>query len=83
MTSVIQIAAFVLASGVVLTITSEGFALAVSRVMEAAFDRAEMALALRARSRAERLKSRRREERRRAARSDRFAPAEAYLSHAG
>ena len=83
MTSVIQIAALVLASGVVLTITSEGFALAVSRVMEAAFDRAEVALALRARSRAERLKSRRREERRRAARAERFAPAEAYLSHAG
>ena len=83
MTSVIQIAAFVLASGVVLTITSEGFALAVSRVMEAAFDRAEYALALRARSRAERLKARRREDRRRAARAERFAPAEAYLSHAG
>ena len=83
LSSVIQIAAFVLASGVVLTITSEGFALAVSRVMEAAFDRAEVALALRARSRAERLKSRRREERRRAARAERFAPAEAYLSHAG
>ena len=65
MTSVIQIAAFVLMSGVMLTITSESFALAVSRVMEAAFDRAEVALALRARSRAERLKSRRREERRR------------------
>jgi hypothetical protein len=83
MTSVIQIAAFVMMSGVVLTITSEGFALAVSRVMEAAFDRAEYAMALRARSRAERLKSRRREERRRAARVERFAPAEAYLSHAG
>lgn len=83
MTSVIQIAAFVLTSGVVLTITSERFALAVSRVMEAAFDRAEYALALRARGRAERLKARRREERRRAARAERFAPAEAYLSHAG
>ncbi|HEX8283343.1 MAG TPA: hypothetical protein VF588_08315 [Pyrinomonadaceae bacterium] len=83
MTSVIQMAAFVLLSGVVLTITSEGFALAVSRVMEAAFDRAEVALALRARSRAERLKSRRREERRRAARAERFAPADAFLSHAG
>lgn len=83
MTSVIQIAAFVLTSGVVLTITSERFALAVSRVMEAAFDRAEYALALRARGRAERLKARRREERRRAARAGRFAPAEAYLSHAG
>ena len=85
MSIVIQIAAFVLMSGVVLTITSEGFAFAVSRVMEAAFDRAEVALALRARNRAERLKSRRREERRRAtrARSGQFAPAEAYLSHAG
>jgi hypothetical protein len=85
MTSLIQIAALVLTSGVVLTLTSEGFALAVSRVIEAAFDRAEYALALRARSRAERLKSRRREERRRAtrARSEGFAPAEAYLSHAG
>jgi len=83
MTNVIQVAALILTSGVVLTLTSEGFALAVSRVMEAAFDRAEFALALRARSRAERLKSRRREERRRAARAERFAPAEAYLSHAG
>ena len=83
MTSVIQVAALILTSGVVLTLTSEGFALAVSRVMEAAFDRAEYRLALRARSRAERLKSRRREERRRATRADRFAPAEAYLSHAG
>jgi len=77
MTSVMQIAALILTSGVVLTLTSEGFALAVSRVMEAAFDRAEFALALRARSRAERLKSRRREERRRATRAERFAPAEA------
>ena len=83
MTSVIQVAALILTSGVVLTLTSEGFALAVSRVMEAAFDRAEFALALRARTRAERLKSRRREERRRATRAERFAPAEAYLSHAG
>ena len=79
MTSVIQVAALVLTSGVVLTLTSEGFALAVSRVMEAAFDRAEFALALRARSRAERLKSRRREERRRATRTraEHFAPAQA------
>jgi hypothetical protein len=77
MTSVMQIAALILTSGVVLTLTSEGFALAVSRVMEAAFDRAEFALALRARSRAERIKSRRREERRRATRAERFAPAEA------
>ena len=85
MTSVIQIAALILTSGVVLTLTSEGFALAVSRVMEAAFDRAEVALALRARSRAERLKSRRREERRRAtrARAELMAPAEALYSHAG
>lgn len=80
MSSLIQIAAIVLTSGVVLTITSEGFAFAVSRAMEAAFERVEYALALRARSRAERLKSRRREERRRAtrARADRFAPAEAF-----
>jgi len=85
MTSVIQIAALILTSGVVLILTSESFALAVSRVMEAAFDRAEHALALRARSRAERLKSRRREDRRRAtrARAESFAPAEAYYSHAG
>ena len=69
LTSVMQIAALILTSGVMLTLTSEGFALAVSRVMEAAFDRAELALALRARSRAERLKSRRREERRRATRT--------------
>lgn len=80
MSILIQTVAFVLVSGVVLTITSEGFALALSRVMEAAFDRAEYALALRARSRAERLRSRRREERRRAtrARADHFAPAEAH-----
>ena len=51
MTSVMQVAALILTSGVVLTLTSEGFALAVSRVMEAAFDRAEFALALRARNR--------------------------------
>jgi hypothetical protein len=68
MTSLIQIAALVLTSGVVLTLTSEGFALAVSRVIEAAFDRAE------------RLKARRREERRRAtrARADGVAPAVAH-----
>ena len=46
-------------------LTSESFAFAVSRVLEAGFDRAEYVLALRARTRAERLKSRRREERRR------------------
>ncbi|HEX8560425.1 MAG TPA: hypothetical protein VF668_20185 [Pyrinomonadaceae bacterium] len=85
MSSVIQFAAILLTSAVVLTLTSEGFAFAVSRVMEAAFDRVEHALALRARSRAERLRARRREERRRAsrARAEGFAPAEAYLSHAG
>ena len=85
MLSVIQIAAIIMLSGVALTFASEGFAFAVSRVMEAAFDRVEYRLALRARARAERLKSRRREERRRAsrARAEGFAPAEAYLSHAG
>jgi hypothetical protein len=85
MLSVIQIAAVVVASGVVLTLTSEGFAFAVSRVLEAAFDRVEYRLALRARTRAERLKARRREDRRRAsrARGEAFAPAEAYYSHAG
>ncbi len=84
MWSVIQIAAVILASGVVLTLASEGFALAVSRVMEAAFDRVEYTLALRAQSRVERLKARRREERRRAARaqSGGFATGTAY-SHAG
>jgi hypothetical protein len=50
-------------------LTSEGFAFAVSRVLEAGFDRAEYATALRARTRAERLKSRRREERRRTLRT--------------
>ena len=85
MLSVIQIAAVILLSGVALLFASEGFALAVSRVLEAAFDRAEYSLALRARTRAEKVKSRRREERRRAsrARAEDFAPAEAYLSHAG
>jgi hypothetical protein len=82
--STIQIAAVLLAAGVVLTLSSEGFAFAVSRVMEAAFDRIEYGLALRASRRAERLKSRRREERRRAvrARGEHFAPETAY-SHAG
>ena len=73
-------------SGVALTFASEGFAFAVSRVLEAAFDRAEYRLALRARTRAEKVKARRRDERRRATRATRaegFAPAEAYLSHAG
>ena len=72
-------------SGVALVFASEGFAFAVSRVMEAAFDRLEYSLALRARTRAEKDKARRNEERRRAtrARAEVFAPAEAYLSHAG
>ena len=85
MLSVIQIVAVVLLSGVAMTFASEGFALAVSRVLEAAFDRAEYRLALRARTRAEKVKARRREERRRAtrARAEAFAPAEAYMSHAG
>ncbi|MFL6256120.1 MAG: hypothetical protein ACJ74T_14010 [Pyrinomonadaceae bacterium] len=69
MLSVIQIAPVVLLFGVALTFASEGFAFAVSRVLEAAFDRAEFHLALRAQTRAERLKSRRREERRRASRA--------------
>ena len=83
--SVIQIAAVIMLFGVALLFASEGFAFAVSRVMEAAFDRVEYRLALRARTRAEKVKSRRREERRRAtrARAEGFAPAEAYLSHAG
>lgn len=84
MLSVIEIGAGVLLSGVVLTFASEGFAFAVSRVMEAAFDRVEYRLALRARTRAERLKSRRREERRRASRvrGEGFAADVAY-THAG
>jgi hypothetical protein len=69
MLSLIQIVAAALAFGVALTLTSETFAFAVSRVMEAAFDRIEFTLALRARGRAERLKARRREERRRTARA--------------
>ncbi len=75
MLSVIQIAAVVLLSGVALVFASEGFAFAVSRVLEAAFDRAEYHLALRAQSRAEKIKARRREERRRATRAhgDRLA----------
>lgn len=85
MLSVIQIAAFILLSGVALTFASEGFAFAVSRVLEAAFDRAEYRLALRARTRAEKVKARRRrEERRRTtrARAEGFATDAAY-SHAG
>jgi hypothetical protein len=69
MLSVVEIAAVVLLSGVALTFASEGFAFAVSRVLEAAFDRAEYRLALRAKTRAEKVKSRRREERRRASRA--------------
>lgn len=69
MLSVIQMAGLILLGGVALTFASETFALAVSRVMEAAFDRIGFALALRARNRAERIKSRRREERRRATRA--------------
>ena len=72
MLSLIQIAAASVATVALLALlilTSESFAFAVSRVLEAAFDRAEYALALRARTRAERLKARRREERRRAARA--------------
>jgi len=69
MLSVIQIAAVILLFGVALTFASEGFAFAVSRVLEASFDRVEYSLALRARTRAERLKARRREERRRASRA--------------
>jgi len=85
MLSVIQIAAVIMLFGVALTFASEGFAFAVSRVLEAAFDRVEYRLALRARTRAEKVKARRRDERRRAtrARAEGFAPAEAYLSHAG
>jgi hypothetical protein len=84
MLSVIEIGAVILLAGVALTFASEGFAFAVSRVMEAAFDRVEYRLALRARTRAERLKSRRREERRRATRTraEGFATEAAY-SHAG
>ena len=79
MLSLIQIASIAAASVALVALsilTSESFAFAVSRVLEAAFDRAEHALALRARSRAERLKSRRREERRRATRAqgERLSP---------
>jgi hypothetical protein len=77
MLSLIQIAAIAAASVALVALsilTSETFAFAVSRLLEAAFDRAEYALALRARSRAERLKSRRREERRRATQGERLSP---------
>lgn len=85
MLSVIQIAAVVMLSGVALVFASEGFAFAVSRVLEGAFDRVEYGLALRARTRAEKVKARRREERRRASRghAEGFTTAEAHLSHAG
>ena len=72
MLSLIQIAAVAAGSVALMAmgiLTSERFAFAVSRVLEAGFDRAEYALAMRARTRAERLKSRRREERRRALRA--------------
>jgi hypothetical protein len=69
MLSAIQIAGMILLGGVALTFASETFADAVSRVLEAAFDRIGHALALRARTRAERIKSKRREDRRRAARA--------------
>jgi len=80
MFSVIQIAAAIMLFGVALVFASEGFAFAVSRVLEAAFDRVEYGLALRARTRAEKVKSRRREERRRATRSraEDFTPAVVY-----
>lgn len=69
MSSIIQLAGLILLGGVALTFASETFAFAVSRVMEAAFDHVGYALALRARTRAERIKARRREERRRATRA--------------
>jgi hypothetical protein len=76
MLSMIQIMAVALVFGAVLTLSSETFAFAVSRVMESAFDGVEYRLALRARRRTERLKARRREERRRSVRAsgERFAP---------
>ena len=76
MLSVIQIGAVILLSGVALVFASEGFAFAVSRVLEAAFDRVECRLALRAQSRVEKVKARRREERRRATR----VPAEGFAA---
>jgi hypothetical protein len=69
MLSAIQMAGMILLGGVALTFASETFGVAVSRVLEAALDRIGYALALRARTRAERIKSRRREERRRATRA--------------
>ena len=75
MLSAIQILGMILLGGVALTFASETFGFAVSRVMEAGFDRVGYALALRARSRAERIRSRRREERRRATRATAYAQA--------
>jgi hypothetical protein len=68
MFGIIQMVGLGLAIVVTLVITSDSFAFAVSRVLEAAFDAVEYRLALRARCRAERLKARRREDRRRATR---------------
>ncbi len=80
MFSVVEIAAIVLMAGIALTFASERFAFAVSRVLEAAFDRAEYRLALRAKTRADKVKARRREERRRAtrARAEGFATGAVY-----
>lgn len=68
MLGMIQIAGALLALVVVLTLTSETFASPVSRMVEAAFDEVGYRLALRARSRAQRLKARRRADRRRESR---------------
>jgi uncharacterized membrane protein len=69
MLGVVQIVGALLAFGIVLTLTSETFAAPVSRVVEAAFDSIEYRLALRARSRAQKLKARRRADRRRDSRA--------------
>jgi hypothetical protein len=74
----IQIVAALMTLGVVLTLTSETFAYPLSRMAEAAFEAIEYRLALRARSRAERLKARRRADRRRESRVGAAA-----FSHAG
>ena len=65
MSGVVQIVGALLAFGIVLTLTSETFASPVSRVVEAAFESIGYRLALRARSRAQKLKARRRADRRR------------------
>jgi hypothetical protein len=78
MLGIIQIATLLLALGVVLTLVSETFASPVSRMVEAGFDAIEYRLALRVRSRAERLKARRRADRRRGSHVR-----EAAFSHAG